>query len=155
MGTAAIPAWALPALCGIACATCDRKTPDLKTLCRICMAPTGTSLSWLPHTHMQAIVDYAAALELVRAGERPGAAPTSLGESGLDLPAEAGAPTAGPAAAAAAIVRLLLAKAAVHEQLEQYGRALEDLREAAARQQPAVDPQVGGWARAGGLGLFF
>ena len=64
---------------------------------------------------LQAVADFSAALELCTEG-----------------------------AAAAMATHLLLARAAAHEQLEAYGPALEDLRQAAARQQPAVDPQVGG-----------
>lgn len=64
--------------------------------------------------------------------------------------------SAGPAPPPAAhlhpdTTRLLLARSAVYEQLEQYGQALEDLRRVAAVQQPTVDTQVcflrGGWRR--------
>lgn len=50
---------------------------------------------------------------------------------------------AGQPSLQAVTIRLLLARAAVLEQLEKYGPALSDLNLAAALQLPAVNTQVG------------
>ena len=85
---------------------------------------------------MQAAGDYTTALRLLRpAGCKPltSAAPDTCNQQDQQE----------PALVAGRMVQLLLTRAALYEQLEQYGRALEDLREASAWQHPTVDSQVG------------
>ncbi|GAB4818890.1 hypothetical protein N2152v2_005936 [Parachlorella kessleri] len=95
----------------------------------------------VPDSHLEATVlaeaagDYTTALRLLSPGccKPPAApAPNSCHQ----------AEEQEPKLAARRVVQLLLARAALYEQLEQYGTALDDLQKAAAWQHPSVDSQV-------------